>query len=345
MTASTLDIEDHVALLRYLRAAGHIDRDARPHMRTLTGGVSNRTVMVQFEDSRGWVLKQALPKLRVQVDWFCDPARIEREGAGVRAFGQLTPGHVPQVIFEDRDHHLLAMQAVPQPHDNYKTLLLTGDVQADHVRQFAELLGEAHAASARQASHFSSAFADRGYFEALRLEPYYRFAAQQTPDAEPFLTALIDATLARRAALVHGDYSPKNVLIHQGRLILLDFEVAHFGDPAFDVGFAMTHYLSKAHHLATHRAALLQAATHFWQTYRAHIAEALPHDEHEPACVLHTLGCMLARVRGRSPLEYLTTPQRDRQCRIVLSCMAAPPATISALIEAFGKELNRHAHD
>ena len=104
-------------------------------------------------------------------------------------------------------------------------------------------------------------FDDRSFFESLRLEPYYLYTATQVPAGRDVpATSWSRDTRERRLTLVHGDYSPKNVLVHDDRLILLDHEVIHWGDPAFDVGFALTHLLSKAHHLPTHREAFARAA-------------------------------------------------------------------------------------
>ena len=66
---------------------------------------------------------------------------------------------------------------------------------------------------------------------------------------------------------MHGDYSPKNILLYRDRLVLLDHEVIHFGDPAFDVGFSLTHLLSKALHVAFRRREFLDAAQSYVRTY------------------------------------------------------------------------------
>ena len=115
---------------------------------------------------------------------------------------------------------------------------------------------------------------------------------------------LVENTRERLFTLVHGDYSPKNVLIHNDKLILLDHEVIHFGDPAFDLGFGMTHLLSKAHHLPRMRSAFAQAALDFWTQYRSTLGEPPFAASLETYAVRHALGCLLARVAGRSPLEY-----------------------------------------
>ena len=146
-------------------------------------------------------------------------------------------------------------------------------------------------------------------------------------------------TRARRITLVHGDYSPKNILVHQNRLILLDHEVIHFGDPAFDIGFSLTHLLSKAHHLPPHRRAFAAAAGLYWQTYRATLGDLAGFADLEQYAVRHTLACLLARVAGRSPLEYLNEAEKRRQQQVVVALMADAPATIAALIEDFAGSL------
>ena len=331
-----LDIEQPGALLRYLRETGRIDPDEEPAIHVLAGGVSNRTVLVERASGEAWVVKQALAKLRVQVDWFSPPERIHREALGLRWLERLAPpGTTTPLVFEDHVHHLMAMQAVPQPHANWKAMLLAGQLERDHVEQFARLLGTIHRVSHERRAEVEPVFADRGYFESLRLEPYYSYTATQVAEAADFLTDLVAATLARRDTLVHGDYSPKNILVHAGRLVLLDHEVIHFGDPGFDLGFSMTHFLSKAHHLPAHRAAFASAAVHYWDVYRATVGDAAWAANLEPRAVRHTLGCLLARVRGRSPLEYMDADERSRQAAAVVCLMAEPPATVAELARRF----------
>ena len=247
-------------------------------------------------------------------------------------------GSITPLCFTDFEHDLLCMQAVPKPHENWKSLLLAGSVSDDYVRQFASLLGVVHRRG-REFSHETAClFDDRSFFESLRLEPYYEYTARQVPAAAPFLDRLVTDTRGRRRTVVHGDYSPKNVLVHHGQLVLLDHEVIHFGDPAFDVGFAMAHFLSKAHHLPQHRAVFAAAAGTFWSEYSAEFPLGL---EMGDACVQHSLGCLLARVAGRSPLEYLNVEERERQKRVIIELMQAPPTSMDKLAEDFVKGIDR----
>lgn len=340
-----IDIEQPRELIAYLRQQGHIAADEAIDAQVLAGGVSNRTVLVTRPNQTQWVMKQALAKLRVKADWFSDPVRIHREALALRELAALAPaGSVPSLVFDDADRHIIAMQAVPQPHHNWKALLLRGELDLRQVLQFADWLGQVQRAAAQAAAQgaaqgfgLKAQFADRSFFETLRLEPYYRYTASQVPQAATFLHRLIEDTLARQDTLVHGDFSPKNVLVYQGNLVVLDYEVIHWGDPAFDVGFALTHLLSKAHHLVAQRMAFAEAARLFWQTYLGHVDGLF--GDLEQRAVRHTLACLLARVDGRSPLEYLHDDERARQRAAVLALMHAPVAAMAAVIEAFVRSL------
>ncbi len=323
-----MNIESPAELLDYLRRHGCVGGAETPRLTVLAGGVSNRTVLVERERGPDWVLKQALAKLRVAADWFSRPERIHREALGLRWLSQLAPpGAVPQFVFEDHEHHILAMTAVPLPHENWKTMLLRGKIDLEYVRQFGQLLAAIHHGSMCRHAELEAAFGDISFFESLRLEPYYAFSASQTPAARDFLAALISDTRATRRSLVHGDFSPKNILVRAGRLVLLDHEVIHWGDPAFDLGFSLAHFLSKAHHFPARRAEFARAAHLYWSSY--------DDDACEERVARHVLGCLLARVDGRSPLEYLGPAERERQRAAVLRLMAAPPARVAPLIDLF----------
>ena len=227
-------------------------------------------------------------------DWFSDPSRVERESGGHAMAGGLAPRRsIPRLIFEDPGFHLLAMEAVPTPHENWKDVLLTGRIDLDRVRQFARLLGTIH----RQAWHAVMKlppFLPRGVFSSrCRLEPYYAFTATQTPAASAFLQSLADQTRRIGDTLVHGDYSPKNILLHGAEMVLLDDEVIHWGDPAFDLGFSMAHFLSKAHRLAGMRQALADACRRYWREYVQAIGPVEWLDGLERRAVRHTLACLL----------------------------------------------------
>jgi 5-methylthioribose kinase len=335
-----IDIEDFSQLIAYLRDNGRIGTTEVPGIRKLGGGVSNKTLLLTHSGGGSWVIKQALPKLRVPSDWFSDPVRIQVEANGLRYLPQVTPKEsTVALLFEDTAENLLVMEAVPEPHQNWKDRLLAGEVDPQYFGQFAKLLGSIHRESFRCRHELAPVFADKQFFKTLRLEPYYEHSAAVAQPAAVFLAELMAWTLSRSDTLVHGDFSPKNVLVQNKRLILLDHEVLHFGDPAFDIGFSLTHFLSKALHLPVKRQALLEAAQFYWRVYRAEVGD-MPWVAHlDFRAAQHTLASLLARVCGRSPLEYLNKEERLIQRNAVMEMIEEGTSTVEQVITGFGEKI------
>ena len=223
-------------------------------------------------------------------------------------------------------------------------MLLSGRLQQNHLEQYAIILANIHRGTFQKGEELIPTFGDLSFFESLRLEPYYLYSAQQVPSAAEFLCRLKQETISQRWSLVHGDYSPKNILVYMDNLILLDHEVVHFGDPTFDIGFALTHLLSKAHHLRPIRAAFCNAADEFWRTYVHAAGEVTQSPNFESRAIRHTLACLLARVAGRSPLEYFDAVERQHQQEAVLHLIRDMPQSICRLIDEFERKLH-HAEN
>ena len=327
-----MNLEEPASLASYLAQRGY----AMEESHTLPGGVSNYTVLVRLTDGSSIVVKQARDQLKSAAEWKCDPARIRQEALAMEWISRWTPaGSIPRLLFLDTANHTLAMNAVPQPHDEWKKLLLSGQIHLGHFSKFGELLAAIHRGSYLERAEVEPIFRDQSFFFALRLEAYYLYAADHEPRAAVFLRELVRETQSRRFALVHGDYSPKNVLVCGDRLVLLDHEAANFGEPTFDVGFGLTHFLSKALHLAEHRERLRAGAHEFWRVYRRDLPTIPELADVSGRAVRHTLGCLMARVAGKSLLEYMSPKERDTQHDIVLRCMENIPASVEDLIDEF----------
>jgi hypothetical protein len=150
-----LDIEDFDALRRYLKR--YAGRGEPVSFERLKGGVSNRVVKVTWADGHGWVVKQALTKLRVTVDWFSSPETIVVEARALRWLNRLAPkGTTPSLTFEDAGAHLMAMEAIPIDHENWKSVSMSGRVISDHFEQFGSLLGTVHRKSAESGPELRS---------------------------------------------------------------------------------------------------------------------------------------------------------------------------------------------
>jgi len=313
----------------YLHSRGIETAGAR--ISELGGGVSNAVVLVEG-DGQHFILKQALEKLRVRDDWFSDRGRIFRESAALTwAAAHLPDGSVPQILFEDRENFLFAMTAAPPDAQTWKSLLLSGEFNAGTVERVARMLAAMVRAGWRDAES-ERLFGDQTVFDQLRLDPYYRTTAARHPALAPHFARLIRESCARRVSVVHGDWSPKNFLVSAGTVMAIDFEVVHFGDPAFDTAFLLNHLLLKSFYRPQWSGELTRLALRFWEVYCAGIPAG--GDWIEAATLAH-LGCLLlARIDGKSPAEYITAPSLRQHIRgFARSLIVGPPARVSDVFE------------
>jgi hypothetical protein len=185
---------------------------------------------------------------------------------------------------------------------------MRGELESRTARTVGEVLGMLHRRS-RQEPDLCNQFADRQDFLALRVDPYLMVTAERRPNLAASICKHAERMLAVTDCLVHGDYSPKNLLVGPDRadqVVLLDHEVSHWGDPSFDTAFCLTHLHLKACTFPSRAADFLELADLFWRSY---LSQASPVDTRAfEKDTVGLLGCLLAaRVDGKSPAEYLTT--------------------------------------
>ncbi len=301
----------------YLRQANWPD-SLPTSIRSLGGGVSNTVLLAEGPSGR-FVLKQALEKLRVEADCTL------READALQAIAPiLPPGAVPRVQFIDRANCIYAMEAAPPSSPDWKAELLAGRIDPALAAAAGRTLGAIIRATWQQ-PEWQQRFGDQTVFDELRLDPYYRYTAARHPAFAAHFHSLIAACAERRVSLVHGDWSPKNLLVTPPGVMAIDFEVVHFGDPCFDTGFLLCHLLLKSIHMPARQAALHSCAEAFWSAL----------DFHEPwafhGTVAHLAGLLLARADGKSPAEYLSPAGKDATRRLAATLIQSPPTSIEKI--------------
>ncbi len=315
----------------YLAECGLVDDPAALSIRELGGGVSNFVSLVEGPGIR-WVAKQSLGKLRVKDDWTSQRERIFGEAAAIQLLGRILDGAVPQVVHVDRANFLYVMTAAPEGSVVWKESLLEGQVSREVAEAAGRLLAAIIKASQSEPS-FQEQFADRTVFDELRIDPYYRTTAARLPEAREALEQLMEDSWKIRSALVHGDYSPKNMLVRGDSIFLIDFEVVHWGDPSFDSAFLLNHLMLKSFHQPRFAELYFQAARAFWQALDAGLRDARTVD-FEPMTVRHLGGLMLARMDGKSPVEYIRDEGvKSRVRRTANSLLRERPETFDAALE------------
>ena len=211
----------------YLRSTGRVPKGADFSVRELSGGVSNIVLRVDVDGQPPFVIKQCRERLRVAMEWRAPLDRIWTESATLGVLQEILPeGTVPRVLFEDRPNYLFAMTCAPDDAVTWKSLLMEGSADPEIAGRLGTILGTIHEA-ARTHPALRGTLADTSLFEELRVDPYYRTVARRHPDLAPRIEALIAAMDRPEAerTLVLGDFSPKNILVHAGGLVLLDFEM------------------------------------------------------------------------------------------------------------------------
>src|SRR5580658_3552868 len=298
------DNDDIVAVLRSL---GMVPDGASPPLTRLPGGVSSDVYRVDLPTGAVCV-KKVLAKLKVSADWRAPVERVHSEAAWFRFAGGIVPGHVPTVLAEDRASHLFVMNYFdPATHPCWKNLLCDGMVDPAFAAKVGEIIARIHRAGAGSKT-VQDEFATYDFFMALRIDPYLLTAAKAHPDRAERIREIAGNLARARIALMHGDLSPKNILVGPDDPIILDAETACYGDPAFDLAFCLNHLLLKCVWKPAYIRDYCASFAALRDAYLAMVdwedAQAL---ERRASALLAAL--LLARIDGKSPVEYLTSPR------------------------------------
>lgn len=331
MIQDPVGLLDETSVVDYLAGRGLIDPETAT-ARSLGGGVSNVVLAVE-DGTRRLVLKQALPRLRVADEWLAPVDRVITEAVALELAADLTPDSVPPVLDRDAARHTLVLAQAPAEWADWKRRLLAGEVDNATADRLGTLLARWHSLTRDQTGRaLPDRLADTKPFELLRVDPYHRTVARRAPEVAPAVLALVEEMADHRDCLVHGDFSPKNVLVGpRSGCWVIDFEVAHIGDPAFDLGFLLTHLTLKAVHRPAYASLYDGSVTAFVTAYDTHVAPPLrPRWDY----VLRHVACLLlARVRGKSPAEYLTPADQGRAWRLGVDLLHDPPDEPDGLIQ------------
>ncbi len=319
-------------LLDALRRMSIVSADTPMVLSPLAGGVSSDIYRADLP-SRVICVKRALAKLKVAADWHAPVERSRYEVEWMRVAASVAPGAVPEILGVDTETGSFAMAYLPpQTHPVWKTQLLAGTVAPEVAEAVGDVLGRIHAATADRPD-LAARFPTADIFYAIRLEPYLVATARVHGDLAPRLHALVETTRTTRRALVHGDFSPKNLLIGPAGPVILDAECAWYGDPAFDAAFVLNHLLLKGAWRPARRARYVAAFDSLAAAWLAHATwEPRAALEARTAALLPAL--TLARIDGKSPVEYLTDDAVRADVRAFARPLIAAPETSLAAIAA-----------
>jgi len=329
---------DNGTFLSALERMGLIAAGETPLMTPLAGGVSSDIVRVDL--AQGPVcIKRALAKLKVEADWQAPVERNRWEHEWMKTAAEIVPDAVPGVIAEDAESGMFVMEYLdPQRYPVWKDQLRDGTFETNTAAEVGRRIGAIHNATSNRPD-IAKTFSTDHIFVPIRLEPYLGATALKHPECAGRLEALSRLTATTKKALVHGDVSPKNILVGPSGPVFVDAECAWYGDPAFDLAFCLNHLLLKCVWRPKWTGNYLACFNALLEAYLEMVAWE------EPAALelraAHLLpGLFLGRVDGKSPVEYITAEEdRERVRRTAVTLLQQPVARLKDVAKLWSIQL------
>lgn len=330
---NTMDIEERCKQI--LLSLNLVDLNDATIVTPLAGGVSSDIACVEFRQQKACI-KFALEKLKVSEDWYAPVKRNEAEYQWLEFAHSIVPESTPILLGRSAEHNGFVMEYL-QGNGTYlwKNALLNAEPGQNEAEKVGAVLGRTHAASSNSET-VKQTFQNSEDFAALRLDPYLGFTASQHPKVAAELRALITMLQTHELVLIHGDVSPKNIIFRSGIPVFLDAECATMGDPSFDVAFCLNHLVLKYFHIPASRQLLLTSIKEFWSAYSQHVTWENKDKLQRRICRLLP-ALMLARIDGKSPVEYLSEISRGHIRNLALVLVSNPPETVADFLDQLVK--------
>jgi aminoglycoside phosphotransferase (APT) family kinase protein len=305
----------------------------------LTGGVSSDIALVNL-GTRKVCVKFALDQLKVVEEWHANVDRNQAEYLWLQFVQTIAPQSTPALYGSSAELNGFAMEYVEGDEVYlWKAALLQGQPDRNEAAKVGAVLGLIHRASATS-EPLRKMFQNQEDFYDLRLEPYLVFTATRHPELGSNIHVLVDMLKHHQPVLIHGDVSPKNIMFRQGEPIFLDAECATMGDPSFDISFCLNHLILKAFHMENSRTTLLASVKKFWAAYRREITWEETVALERRVCALLP-GLMLARVDGKSPVEYLKASEQTQVRSLAIALILKPVESLDRLVDHLSRNLER----
>lgn len=278
-----------------------------------SGGVSGTVVYLDRPNDTPYIIKQALEFLKVKEDWPCPPDRVIVEYNANKVYSDVAIGSVPKPLFVDEENWIFVREAVPDDWTMWKAAMMKGFLDFNVAEKAIKALVRVHNYAAGNES-VKQLFPSSDNFYNLRVNPYIEFTTKKYPELASEAERVCDELMKQKITLVHADYSPKNIMVcgDSGNIQILDFEAAHYGNPAFDIAFFFNHFILKSVKYSEISGAFISMLRFMYKIYfdeMNYMDRAVLED-----CSVRTLIFMLlARVDGKSPVEYLVNNPEKQQ--------------------------------
>ncbi len=275
----------------------------------ITDGVSSDIWHVKTSTNE-YCIKRALAKLTVKEDWFAPVDRSKFEVKYFHYCKKIEPNSFPKILGYDEKNFILAMEWF----DNkkfivWKKRLLEKSISLKDGKRIGKLLGIIHKFFYKK-KKYKKIFLNDNTFYDIRIEPYLVFTSKFYPEFSEYYKTTIDLLKKNKSTVIHGDFSPKNILLGKNYPVILDAETACWGNPAFDLAFLNNHIILKSILNKEIFQNYLKLGKNILETYMANFPIVNNKKFIKNFIILQAL-LILARVDGKSPVEYFKNKHKN----------------------------------
>jgi 5-methylthioribose kinase len=273
----------------------------------------------------------------VQQDWYVPVIRNYYEYMWYLEVDKIVPEITPKILYANEKPYFFVMEYYdPKKYPLWKNELFNLKLDNKFAKNFAIKLANIHNITFNNKT-IANNFNTSELFEDLRINPYIRSTAILHNDVSEELLSIADNLYNTNLALVHGDISPKNILINNSQPIFLDAECAWYGDPAFDISFCLNHIILKSLVLESIQKELISYFNIISHNYLRNIMSN-DLEKYEKRIIALLSALMLSRIDGKSPVEYITSDKKKEKVRSFSKFILKNP--INSLLEFSQKWLN-----
>ncbi len=291
--------------------------------RELAGGVSSLVWVIHVDDTPRFIVKQALERLRVAQTWNAPRRRLLLEAQALDIAARIVPENVPSVVDVDPELYTITIAHAPFGSKSWKEDLLSGIARVEIATRLGIILAKLHRGSQHELIE-----GDEQVFEDFRATPFYRVPAERNPIVSAQINLTLQRMLNVKQCLVHGDFSPKNILVAREPWVV-DFEAVHRGDPTFDLAYLVHHLALKSVYRPESAVDYRRCAKGFLYSYRQH---GVINPFFDFPYLASQIGCLLlARVDGISPVDYLTVQDQQALRYAATQILLSPPNDVDRL--------------
>ncbi len=296
-------------------------------------GISSKIFLINRKHER-IVLKQSLKKFRIDKKINISIKRNLYEQDFINLANTfLEPGIIPKIIMSDRKNCFFIMTSASKNSVPWKELLLKGEVNFKIAKKVGAILANIHNNTAYNAE-LQKRFKDNSVFIIGRITTGYLEVARQFLSVKDLILKIANRCLNTKRALVTADITPKNILVDNDNIMMIDHEGAHYGDPSFDLGIFIAHILLKSVYNIKIKKKYYKLIKIFWKSYLKGIT-VWDSSQMEKNVIENTIVMISARLFGKLPVEYLTGQEKEVLKRNIIDRNLYALTNLDDLINAF----------